>query len=169
MDSRYRPIACYKCKELIESYYYPQSLNFLKDVKNFISGINPLLPADLDIDKIKEFRKEKVVTTFRNWLEHSIYDVYSKQKYDKIEVDKYLLKEFNNMSSSYTEKNNLISYSISATLGGVLGYASTGSLAGAGITGAIGTAAGYPFSKCLRMIWKKYGPNPWVFLLADAK
>ncbi len=169
MDSKHQSIASYKCRGLVDSYYYPQSLNNIIPVRNFISTINPLLPSNLDADKIKSFRKEKIAIKFRNWLEKSIYDVYSKQKYGLIDVDKYLIKEFNEMSSNYSTKTNLISYSISGALGGLVGYAATGSLAGAGFSGAIGTAASYPLSKCIKEIWKKKGPNPWIFLLNEVK
>ena len=135
MDSKHQSIACYKCKELLDSYYYPQSLNNIAPVKNFISTINPLLPSNLDVDKIKSFRKESAAIKFRNWLEKSIYNVYAKQKYGIIDVDKYLIKEFNELSSNYSAKTNLISYSISGALGGLVGYAATGSLVGTGVSG----------------------------------
>ena len=169
MDKRFQEIAGYKSKEIIKSYYYTQSLNHLNEIKSFISTINPVLPANLSIDKIKLFRKERIVIQFRKWLEKSIYAVYGKQHYDKIEVDKYLVKEFSEVSKSYAEKNNLISYSMSGAMGGLIGYGITGSATGGAISGAVGTMAGYPFSKLIKYLWEKKGPNPWIFLVTNFK
>lgn len=167
LDSKLHQIFSYKCSELMGACY-PQSLNYLLKIKNFIGKINPVFPAGLDIDKIRQFRKERVAITFRNWLEENIANVYLNQEYGEILVDDYLVKEFNKMSASYADKANLISYSISGALASVIGGLTTKSVIGTAVIGTLGTTVGYPFSKLLKKFWERNGPNPWVFLLNTA-
>tara|TARA_Y100000310_G_C20681497_1_gene816220 strand:+ start:1757 stop:2746 length:990 start_codon:yes stop_codon:yes gene_type:complete len=169
IDKRIKDIFNYKLKNIFDCFYTPQSINNLNEIKEFLSKVNPIVPSNLTIDQIKIFREDKACIKFRNWIEKTIYNVYDKEKFDKIKTDDYLIKEFNILSESYKTKNNLISYSLSGLAGGFVGGISTGSIVSAGLTGLVTTPFGYALTKLCKNIWKKIGPNPWVFILQDMK
>jgi hypothetical protein len=164
-----KQILSYKCKHIVNSSFLPNRLNHAEDIKNFIQSINPVLPANLDTDKIKAFRKEKIAIKFQNWLERSLSEVYDKQKYSEIAIDDYLIKEFNELSRSYVKKPDLIAYPFGALLGGLAGVAISKSIAGGVIGSTLGASLGIPFSSVFSKVWKKHGPEPWIFILNDMR
>ena len=167
--NKFRNILNYKCNSIVRNYYYPQAMNHLPDIKNFIKKLNPLFPANLDIDQIKSFRKDNKSVQFRNWLNHKLHDIYGKEKFDTIEIDEYLINEFNELSKSYSKKIELISIPLSGIFGGVVGGLLSGSpITGGAIGGLAGSTLGFPLSKIMNEIWKKRGPNPWVFFFDES-
>ncbi len=163
----YKKIWEFKINKLDPSIYHPLRLRYIQDVSKFLSEINILLPNNLTIDQIKEFRRDKASIQFRNWLEKNLFSA-TELTYDKIELNKYLIQRFNELSKSYDGSKNLISTSIGGCLGGITGW-DIGGLTGAGIGSPLGSVVGYSLSNAVKNIWKKVGTNRWVFLFMDYK
>lgn len=169
------PILCDEKHQLVWEYKMGLSPDVLQEtidasqmekvkvLQKFLSKALGVLPLDLPVDYVVDFRKDSCARNFRLWFGKQISAAMRAEKVSEVETDTYLLEDFKELADTYSKKSKK------------WGAAATGAtaLAVTLVAGPLGGAASLGgqlvFPSIIRKLQKKYGRHNWVLVLVDMK
>lgn len=141
----------------------PESVKKSNVLDGFFYRTIRRLPIDLSVDEILEFRNDKSARGFRKWFGDEINKTMKMSNITDVLFDEEMYRDFNELLSTYNKKMNLASATITGIVAAVVGVL-------AGPLASLPSIGGpLLFPRIIKTLWKKFGPNNWIFVVLDLK
>lgn len=161
--SKLRSVWQYKIGKFMDTLEQPVAVRHHDVLQSFLYRALDKLPVDLTVEDILQFRREKRAMQFRNWLNSQLQEAMRARRILKTSPDEELFRSFSEVVNEYTSKTSNVSATLTAITTALVALVAPQLAPIPAISGQ------YVFSSLVKTVWKRFGPNNWVFMMLSVK